>query len=118
MNQVGQAVICQVQGLMFVQGATHDTIIDCDNLDGIEYAIAKGNTRSATVDEILAEIQKHGWVYSEVRNNWEAKFLSILKWGSAWTWLNIQSVNRKELKEYCEEGLIAHRIITALNLAK
>jgi hypothetical protein len=77
----------------------------------------ESSLRPATAAEILAEIQKHGWekdewhIYSSPLDYFE------LRNKINWEWISFPPTIQANLKEYCEEGLQAHTIITALNLA-
>jgi hypothetical protein len=120
MYQVGQAVINGFDNLGFIQKLyTHAA--QMQNLKGEDYVMPVSSIkRPATVDEILAEIQKHGWWYHTIDMVIQSKYFHLIKYDSGtWDWFNRGMNGEKlNLKKYCEEGLIIDRIITALNLAK
>ena len=74
--------------------------------------------RPATEAEILAEAVKHGWKERQLDClESELDYFELRK-NKVWEWISFPPTLQENLKEYCEEGLIAHRLITALNLAK
>jgi hypothetical protein len=87
-------------------------------LEGEEIETPIYKARPATEAEILLEIQKHGWVLSHSnRYSTNEYFFVITKNKELWTWQDIGCPVQDELKEYCQEGLQAQTIITALNLS-
>jgi uncharacterized metal-binding protein len=124
MYQVGQAVINIHNNCVGVVTRVHSASIGVDGLTSkknwFDWTI--NHTRSATEAEILAEIQKHGWKdYSHlfVKSTVVMKDYFALQKTNTWRFeIQYNPEDTSDLKEYCEEGLIAHRIITALNLAK
>ena len=113
MYQVGQAVILENNSLLFAKLGGFENILgqDCVMSDS-----AYHYSRPATEAEILAEAVKHGWVE---KINIESPFDYFeLSKKDKWEWISFPPTLQENLKEYCEDGLIAHRLITALNLAK
>lgn len=117
MYQVGQAVIYNTAafknrlGFILNPSSTKMNDIHGDDIDSITEI-----KRPATEAEILAEAVKHGWVE---KINIESPFDYFeLSKKDKWEWISFPPTLQENLKEYCEDGLIAHRLITALNLAK
>ena len=119
--QVGQAVICDTNSgkeLLFVK-QTFVSYISVEDIDGDEvdrnyYTIY----RPATEAEILAEAVKYGWeldVFNHLRSNhgiWIAKTDHWFVNGG------VDITAHKNLNVFGQECITAHRLITALNLAK
>ena len=120
--QVGQAFITEFNDLGFITGDTKTTynyvmlrFSDC------RFSIGKRKIdRPATEAEILAEAVKHGFYYDYLNNFNSPKGHCVLTKAGEWYLANVPMIkpSTENLKEYCEEGLITHRLITALNLAK
>jgi len=115
MYQVGQAVINPNGALIISNGNGWEQI------DGSDYLmIGVKPKRPATEDEILSEIQKQGWNKSKY-NDWQyysPKKHIVLSEVDKWQ----PSIKREPLSDqyavFGNECIQAHRIITALNLAK
>ena len=76
------------------------------------------SVRPATEAEILAEAVKHGWKERQLDYLESELDYFELRRSKVWEWISFPPTLQENLKEYCEEGLRAHRLITALNLAK
>jgi len=79
------------------------------------YCLSK---RPATEAEILTEIQKHGFGFANKKDVFSPKKYHHIKKAISGKWYTHSKpeIDNTNLKDFCEEGLITHRIITALNL--
>ena len=125
--QVGQAVIIQwdknTELIVTYEKTKGDTIYTGGFINANDSGFVNSKTvRPATEAEILAEIQKHGWKdYSHlfVKSTVVRKDYFALQKTNTWRFeIQYNPEDTSDLKNYCEEGLIVDRIITALNLAK
>jgi hypothetical protein len=115
MYQVGQAVIYRQNDRKPIFYKTED---GWELFNGVKPGLMDDGVHAqlATEAEILAEAVKHGWVE---KINIESPFDYFeLSKKDKWEWISFPPTLQENLKEYCEDGLIAHRLITALNLAK
>lgn len=123
MYQVGQSVIIRFNSVEEIMGTflmeRNDTIYTGGLFnEGDSGIVGKDKTRPATEEEILAEAEKHGWdfnIYGQLESPFD--YFILLKLDK-WQWQEHMSPNQENLKRYCEEGLTAHRFITALNQTK
>jgi len=118
--QIGQAVIFLGNGELQFGFIVDVNFIDYSvvNLADSHYAIISGSSRPATEAEILAEIAKHEWELTDIEYI-TGKHINLIKTvRKGWVYGGGNSISTENLKELCEEGIVAHRIITALNLAK
>lgn len=78
------------------------------------------SVRPATEAEILAEAVKRGWGLANKQDLFSPKKYHHIKKANSGKWYEHTKVeiDNNNLLPFCEEGLIAHRLITALNLAK
>lgn len=126
---VGRAVVYRCpdfNGLLFVTGQSKwENEMEAEDIKGNYQTLCllqtdETSSRPATEEEILAECAKNGWGVSDNRYLASPKLHIRIKRCPMWyvaTW-EMNTPNTKTLKEYCEEGLQAYRIISALNLAK
>lgn len=121
--QTGQAVINEYDRLVFIDYITKTTY-RCISFHYITLNITTSYgkrriKRPATEAEILAEAERNGWDVNNdhyfINGNHINIFKSALK---GWLYGGGNSITTENLKELSEEGLIAHRLITALNLTK
>lgn len=122
---VGQAVIYNFvtdgEQLVFIDKIDNGLTFLVD-FHGNEPECSYISRRPATQSEILAEAVKHGWDL----NTQKVSLLSpkrhmVIVAEVVWTLPTgflMEKPKTFNLKEYCEEGLVAHRLITALNLVK
>jgi hypothetical protein len=114
--QVGQAVILENDSLLFAKLGGFENILgqDCVMSDS-----AYHYSRPATEAEILAEAVKHGW--KQTNSKWlyvsPSGQLELMD-NDGWT----PVIKRQPLSDqfgfFGQECITAHRLITALNLAK
>ena len=120
MYQVGQAVIYWGNRIAFFHTKWDPhygyTLQDFNGKLSYYHSI----DRPATEAEILAEAVKHGWTVDYMSHLNSPMAHCILVKAGDWYLGNNQMAkpSTENLKEYCEEGLIADRLITALNLSK
>ena len=124
MYQVGQAVISKNNGLLYfihrIEGGGSFNYNYLSNIDGSTLPVPcyDNEIRPATEAEILAESVKHGWENSYPRTVESPLDYYELTKLEKWEWISFTPTLQENLKEYCEEGLVAHRLITSLNLTK
>jgi hypothetical protein len=121
--QIGQAVMYdgryERNQLGFVFESFEDGRVWLCDLDGDELNVGAYMVQSAATEaEILEQAVKHGWELERPTEYATKQGAFILLKEKVWIWKMAYDPYQYELKEYCEEGLIAHRLITALNLAK
>ena len=82
--------------------------------------IGNNELSPATEAEILAEAVKHGWGLANKKDLFSPNKFHHVKKANSGKWYEHTKVeiDNNNLLPFCEEGLIAHRLITALNLAK
>lgn len=108
----------ELLGVSFVEKEQTRTLLT-KNLKGENSGQSKSASRPATVAEILAEAAKHGWVMSHSHPVSPKRNFHLMVENGAWIWYTPKGLpTQTSLKEYCEEGLIADRLIKALNLVK
>lgn len=125
MYTVGQAVILTLgkskEIMCVVLMESTETLYLSGLIDGKGRVFNNDSSvRPATQSEILAEAQRHGWAET-ITGVWSPKSHMVLVRSNSWYLGSAHLMVRPTtdtLKEYCEEGLIAHRLITALNLVK
>jgi len=123
MYQVGQAVIIRWNKNTEYIGTFEIQKGNTIHTGGLFNATDSGfcnteSVRPATEAEILAEAAKHGWDET-IYKSYESPFdYFVLVKLDKWEWQNRTTPSQVNLKRYCEEGLVAHRLIQALNLAK
>ena len=120
--KVGQAVICHTNSgneLLFVK-QEFISYISVEDIDGDEidkgYYIIK---RPATQAEILSEAQKHGWLIDKYANyNSPTQNVWFFCHGTLERYVvNADTQQVEDYSIFGNECMVAHRLITALNLA-
>lgn len=134
--QVGQAVIIYIDsadnGLfrLFMQHGNCNLIVFITGIESSGMLISDFNgitgyignvtqiKHTATEAEILAEAVKHGWERQDL-GYLVGKHINIFKSErKGWRYFGGSAISTENLKELSDEGLIAHRLIEALNLTK
>jgi hypothetical protein len=124
MYQVGQAVIITFNletQMVFVYQETIGEYIRTSGLinPNDSATVLTVSTRSATEAEILAEAVNHGWKYHNVINidsPTKDVYLQRTYSNEPWKIGHVSFVNDYSI--FGQECITAHRLITALNLAK
>jgi hypothetical protein len=119
--QVGQAVIISNTYLVLVNYKHSQGLYGFKPLLGNNETFDKHESsfRPATEAEILAEIQKHGWAFPNILNIDSPStnvYLQRTRKDYNWQIHHVSHVENYEI--FGNECLVAHTIITALNLAK
>jgi len=116
--KVGQAVILVGDNLAVINAIHPQGMYGFKPLLGSAMLFDKHESeiRPATEAEILAEIAKHGWELTDIEYI-TGKHINLIKTvRKGWVYGGGNSISTENLKELCEDGLVAHTIITALNL--